>query len=522
MRSCNAQSRICRPVHASDGGKHSELRLGTTIATMCARTLCLASLCLAVLSCTPLPAVAQTETASATAAKVFRAGAAVSNITPWLGDKITGRGSNTPPAAHIHDQLHARALVLDDGETKLVFVTIDNLGATRDVYDEAKRQIHEKTGIPPERMLMSSTHTHSAVNARKGPRDGRFEPTLDEYQAFVARRICDAVRIAINNLAPARIGWGVGEVPQHVHNRRWHMKPGTPLPNPFGGQDKVKMNPGVGNPDLVKPAGPTDPQVSFLAVQSPEGRPIALLANYSVHYVGGFPRDHISADYFGVFADRIQELLGADRQDPPFVGIMTNGTSGDVISTNARGPANTKVPYEKMRVVANDLAQEVLRVYRTVRFQDWVRLQSAHSELTLQVRHPSPEMLANARKLRATPRAQSTASDREWDYAGRILSLAADWPKEIDVPLQVLRIGELGIAAIPFEVFAETGLEIKKRSPFKPTFTIELANGSFGYLPTPEQHESGGYETWLGTNRVEIEASRKITERLLQMFGGLE
>ncbi len=96
-----------------------------------------------------------------------------------------------------------------------------------------------------------------------------------------------------------------------------------------------------------------------------------------------------------------------------------------------------------------------------------------------------------------------------------------DGPDEIRVPLQALRIGDLGIAAIPFETFAETGLELKDRSPFAHSFTIELANGSFGYLPTPEQHRLGGYETWLGTNFVEPEASRKIVTTLLELFQNL-
>ena len=85
----------------------------------------------------------------------------------------------------------------------------------------------------------------------------------------------------------------------------------------------------------------------------------------------------------------------------------------------------------------------------------------------------------------------------------------------------MLGIGPVAIAAVPFEVFAETGLEIKQKSPYKPTFTIELANGWYGYLPTPEQHELGGYETWLGTNRVEVHASRKIVAALLDLFGDL-
>ena len=78
------------------------------------------------------------------------------------------------------------------------------------------------------------------------------------------------------------------------------------------------------------------------------------------------------------------------------------------------------------------------------------------------------------------------------------------------------------IFAIPFEVFSEIGLELKARSPFKPSFTMELANGGYGYLPTPEQHELGGYETWLGTNKVEVQASVKIVNTLLEMAAELK
>jgi hypothetical protein len=77
----------------------------------------------------------------------------------------------------------------------------------------------------------------------------------------------------------------------------------------------------------------------------------------------------------------------------------------------------------------------------------------------------------------------------------------------------------VGITAIPFETFAEKGLSIKEHSPIHPTFNIELATGSYGYLPTPPQHELGGYETWLGTNVVEQEASVKIEAMLLELLG---
>ncbi|MEO2012782.1 MAG: hypothetical protein ABGZ53_00270, partial [Fuerstiella sp.] len=154
--------------------------------------------------------------------------------------------------------------------------------------------------------------------------------------------------------------------------------------------------------------------------------------------------------------------------------------------------------------------------HQSIRFQSWVSLGAQHRDLTLRVRTPTQQIIDHFAKITAAEGDSPTSHRRELIYADRIAKLQ-NAPDTIDVALQVFRIGDLGISAIPFETFVEIGLELKDRSPFARTFTIELANGSYGYLPTPEQHELGGYETWLGTNFVERQASRKITETLLQM-----
>jgi neutral ceramidase len=451
----------------------------------------------------------------ATRPKIFKAGAATSNVTPALGVGIVGN-FETPLATHIHDELNARCLVLDDGTTKLAFVVVDNLSVSREVFDEAKRLAQVSTGIPAQNMMMSATHTHSGPSAR-GTNAFVMDAPFDSYQTFLAKRIADGVKRAANNLQPARIGYGSGSLPQHVFNRRWKMKPGTKMTNPFGGEDKVVMNPGVGNPNLLEPAGPTDPQVSFISVQATNGVPLALLANYSLHYVGGVPNGHISADYFAVFCQRIGELLQANQKDVPFVGLLANGTCGDVNNINFAGPRESNPPYAKMRVVAEDLAEEVLRIYPRVQHREWAELKAAQSELALAMRIPTPEQVAYAKEVLARPPTISPIHRYEKAYAERTLS-AAKWPKEVNIVLQAFRIGDVAVAGIPFETFAETGLELKAKSAVKPMFTIELANGAYGYLPTPEQHELGGYETWLGTNRVEKEASRKIVARLLELL----
>ena len=464
------------------------------------------------------PSAAQEPSQQPAAKKVFRAGAAASNITPMLDGGIVG-GWSSPKATYIHDELFARCLVLDDGDSRIVIVVADNIGLPREVCDEAKKMIREHTGIAEDRILISATHTHSSVGARPAnvlKPDDEYSP----YARFVARRISDGVRRAVAHLEPAQIGWGTVAAPEHVNNRRWFLKPEVKLVNPFGGLDKVRMNPGAGSPDLVKPAGPVDPEVCFVSVRSTGGRPIALLANYSLHYVGGFPATHISADYFGVFADRIQELLGADRIDPPFVAMLSNGTSGDVNNISFQKPRPPRKPYEQMRYVADDLAQKVFGAHKDIVWHDWVGLQMRQCALALKVRKPTAEQLERAKAILA---GAPVIPERphEATYAQRIIH-QQEAPEEIAVVLQAVKIGQLGIAAIPFEVFAEIGLQIKQKSPLRPTFTISLANGSYGYLPTPAQHELGGYETWLGTSKVEIEASTKIVDAILEMFKAMQ
>ncbi|MBK9171193.1 MAG: neutral/alkaline non-lysosomal ceramidase N-terminal domain-containing protein [Bryobacterales bacterium] len=457
------------------------------------------------------------------AQRIFRAGAATSNITPPVGAPTVG-GWTPQPSKYIHDELHVRCLVLDDGQTRLALSVSDNLGIPRYVYDEAKRALQQKTGLPMTHILMSSTHTHSGPSSRaNGHITGGGEP-LDEYQRFLAVKLADCVQNAIHNLEPARVGWGAGSEPGQVFNRRWKLKPGKHAVNPFGGIDTAVMNPG-GNPDIHEPAGPVDPEVAFLSVQSASGRPIALLANYSLHYVGGVGPNHISADYFGMFAGRIRQMLGADGQDPPFVGILSNGTSGDVnnndYSPNRKTPSRRYEPYEKMRMIANIVAAEVYRVYQTTPHHDWVPLRMLEREIPMGVRVPTAEQVAWAKEVLARPAGAAAKHQREENYAHRIMRMST-WPAEIPYIVQALRIGDLAIVGLPNEVFAETGLEIKKRSPFPRTFTISLANGGYIYLPTPEQHKLGGYETWIGSSLFEVEATTKIMKTLVEMFDGLK
>ncbi|WP_372719805.1 hypothetical protein [Novipirellula sp.] len=449
---------------------------------------------------------------------VFRAGASKVKITPPLGLEIVGNWGK-PLATNIHDDLHVRCLALNDGTTTIAFAICDNVGIPRDVFDAARKLIDSKTDVPSANVLMSATHTHSAVSARNN-REVDGVVVLDSYQNLVARRIAEGVAKAVAAMQPAKIGWGGVEEASEVHNRRWYVNDEKLLANPFGGVDKVRMNPPRGSDKLIEPAGPVDPEVSFLSVQSVDGKPIAMLANYSLHYVGGVPSGDISADYFGAFSEKIGKQIGVNADDETFVGIMTNGTSGDINNIAFREKSAKHEPYQRINEVSDLIVERVAETYAAIEHHDWVSLSAASQELELEMRKPDPEMLRYFASLQDAGQSPANVHRLASIYGDRV-SKIAEGPETSSILLQAFRIGDLGIVAIPFEVFAETGLDLKKRSPMADTFTIELANGSYGYLPTPAQHKLGGYETWLGTNRVQLDASDRISDVLLSLLNQL-
>lgn len=437
--------------------------------------------------------------------RVLRAGAAAVDITPQKFPVLVNGGMLEHKATKVTDPIYARSLVLDDGTVTIALTVVDSCVLPQPLIDDAKTQASRRTGIPVEHMMVSATHCHSAPSVC-----GALGTDVDEeYARFLPGKIAEAIVAAHGRSVPARIGWGVAKDPKNVFCRRFLMKPGTAATNPFGGtkNDQAQMNPGYQNPNALRRTGPVDDDVSIIAVQSLDGQPLCVLGNYSTHYAGAPP---ISADYFGVFCRRIGELIGAG---PEFVGIMSNGTSGDA---NCCDFVNPPRKFDRF-TVGEDVAQAALAAYKTIEYYTWVPLVVRQKTLTLQVRMPSAEEVAAARahlaglkdgKLRTVP-----------DVYARETVLLSQMPATRQVPLQVFRLGPLGITAIPNEVFGSTGLRIKAQSPLKPTINIELANAYHGYLPPPDQFPLGGYTTWRARSScLEVEAEPKIFAALMELL----
>lgn len=440
---------------------------------------------------------------SAEPAGAFRAGAAAVEITPTEFPRRVAGGFLEGQAERANDRLWVRSIALDDGTQPLVLTVVDTCMMPQSLIDDAKRQASERSSVPAGRMMVSATHTHSAPAAMSclGTR-------LDEaYAAFLVGKIADAIVQAHAKLQPARIGWTAVEDWEHTHNRRWIRKPESMVVDPFGNATgRAHMHPGYLSADIIGPSGPVDPTLSIVAVQSLDGQPLALLANYSQHYFGAAP---LSADYYGLFCKYIAELLGQTGEgNGPFVVALSQGTSGDLMWMDYGSPAKSITIAE----FAERVAKVAERGLSHIEYHDTAPLQMVEKKLPLDYRVPDAERLAWAEPIAAQIQDNLPKSLPEV-YAQEAMILHQR--QRTELKLQAIRIGELTIATLPNEVYALTGLKLRARSPAKMHFNIELANGAEGYIPTPEQHTLGGYTTWPArTAGLEVQAETKIVEAL--------
>ena len=284
---------------------------------------------------------------------------------------------------------------------------------SRPLLDDAKRLAAQRTKIRADSMLISATHSHTAP-ASMGCLGTNADPA---YVPFLREKLAQAIAAADANLAPARVGWAVANAESFTALRRWIRRPDRIADDPFGNPTvRANMHAARNLDDVTGPSGPEDPDLSLISMQATDGRPIAVLASFSMHYFGD---QAVSADYFGLFCERFQTRLAAcnEASRPPFVAIMAHGCSGDI----------------------------------------WRR-----------------------------------------DYFQ-----AARSPPDDDPTIESYTDGLLQLA---WDAYARIEYQSE----------VDLANGGDGYIPPPEQHYLGGYNTWPARSAgLEVQAEPKITETAL-------
>ena len=442
----------------------------------------------------------------------FRAGAAVVDVTPPQFPVLVNGGMLSRSADKVKTPVNARAIVLDDGKERIAIVVVDSCMIPRSLLDDAKALAATRTEIRPDRMLISATHTHSAPSSMAclgTDADPNYVPYLRE-------KLAEAIAAAEAKLEPARVGYAVADAAGYTALRRWVRRPDRIAEDPFGNPTvRANMHAARNWDDVTGESGPEDPALSLIALQSRDGRPLAVLANFSMHYFGD---QAISADYFGLFSEGLEAQIApesaADR--PPFVGIMSHGCSGDIWRRDYTKPEGSQGEDQTIDSYTEGLLRIALEAYGRIEYRNDVNLAMAESRLPLRYRAPDKQRLEWARRI-VESMGDRPPKDTTEVYA-REQVILNEW-QSTEVVVQALRIGGIGIATTPNETYALTGLKIKEQSPLERTMVIDLANGGDGYIPPPEQHLLGGYNTWAARSAgLEVQAEPKIAETALQLL----
>lgn len=449
-------------------------------------------------------------TAAAPAAD-FRAGAAVVDVTPAVLPVLVNGGMLNRSVSNVNTRVNARALVFADGREQIAIVVVDSCMMGRPLLDEAKELAAKRTGISANRILISATHAHSAPSAFAclgTDADPRYVP-------FLRDKLVEAVIAAQKNLEPARIGWTKGNAAEFTALRQWIRRPDRLAEDPFGNKTlRANMHAGRVWDDVTGEAGPADPDLTLISIQSREGRPLAVLGNFSMHYFGD---KDISADYYGLFSEGLKTRLAASAPagKPPFVGIMSHGCSGDIYRVDYKIPEKDR-PKTTIQEYADGLLDIAMKALAGIQHRADADIAMAEKRLPMSYRVPDKQMLEWSKAIvkEMGDRLPKTTTEV---YAREQIILHE--MQRTEVVVQALRIGDIGIATIPCETYAVTGLKIKAASPLWNTMVIELANGADGYIPPPEQHAFGGYNTWPARSAgLEVQAEPKIAEAAIHLL----
>jgi len=440
------------------------------------------------------------------------AGSAKVSINPETFPVIVNGSFLSRTADQVVAPVFARALVLDNGSCRIALATIDVCILDTGLCNSIREKVALETKIPADHIMIMATHTHSG-----GSTAGALGTPMDQtYSALVQERTVEALVQAASRLVPVKVGWGAVSYSEGTNCRVWITRPDTMLTDPFGDVTvRAMMHPGYQNPAYIGPCGPVNNQLSVIALQTPDGKPFAVFANYPMHYFGS---GVISPDYFGEFCLQLEKQLGIDSSEVSSgIVLLSQGTSGDQHWMNYDLPKVDK----SMQEYAVQLVEVTKEVMEQMVYHDWAPLGAQQVIQTFERRCPDVHRLAWAREKIRAMEDRVLPKDRSEVYAYEAVFLDQD-PKR-DIPLQALRVGDVGMTAIPCEVYGITGLKLIQRSPFGLQITVELANGGEGYIPPPEIYPFGGYNTWAARSAALIpSAETEIVDISLSLLEKLK
>ena len=404
---------------------------------------------------------------------MLMAGAAKRCVTPptWV-PYLTSSGNGTcEPFDGVHDDLYARALVLDDGRRSIAVLAVDSvgydnaiLGPDRNFTAELRSRIASRTGLTPEGVMLSATHSHSTPEML-GLTPFRDTEGIQDWLEAHLETLASTVTEAWEKRAAVRAYAGATQVPGVARHRRILLKDGT-------------LNRDGALPPLEEAAGAwaVDEALNVLYLEASNGRPQAVMVNYSAHPVVAMLLPPVSADYPGALTASVESCLNGATC------LFVNGACGNVNS---------------IRVTTHfDDVSWIGRTLGTAALGEIDRLKKGPPLSSTNVACDTERLELDARPCPSLQDAEKAAARNpsyENRLAFRLARKLAEGPIQIEV--QAMALGRLRWVALPGEVFVETGLAIKRAGAW---FVTGNANGWVGYFPIHSAYEQGGYEVVAG------------------------
>jgi hypothetical protein len=404
-----------------------------------------------------------------------------------------------------------RAAVFDDGATRVALVGLDALGVPEALVASARKLIREQCGIDESAILIGASHSHSSGRI-DGILPGEFDHASDFVQKLayehstlidmryfkkVEREIVNAVCKANANRAESQCGFGFGLEDKVAFNRRFRMTNGL-----------TYTHPGQGNPEILGPAGPIDPQVGVIGTWDRAGNLIGCVVNYACHATtspGG-----VSANWIYYLEQTIRGVMG-----PDVIVVFLQGHCGDITQVDNRSPYRHPSGEQWAQLVGGRVGAEAVKLLLSMHAGAFVPVNAAATTLTVKRRVASAERVKRAYEL--TRKSPKEVGQTEWTFAKETVLLDAMLKNAptATVEAQAVQIGPAVFIASPGEMFVDFGLDLKLKSQFPFTFPVAYANGSAGYIPTEEAlgKGGGGYETRLTRySNLEPSAGRQLTD----------
>ncbi|MBA3481979.1 MAG: neutral/alkaline non-lysosomal ceramidase N-terminal domain-containing protein [Pirellulales bacterium] len=440
----------------------------------------------------------------------LRAGVAVTDITPPVPWRMSGYFYERVSTG-VKDPLHAKAIAFQQGDVSAALVFCDVIGIPRDVSKKARELASQATGIPAENIAVAATHSHTGplyygplrdfFHRRAVERLGNDPSESIDYPAKLVEQIVAAVVQAKAALQPVTLSAGSVREDRLAFNRRFHMKNGT-----------VQFNPGRLNPDVIRVAGPIDPEVGVVSLQRPGAdAPFAAVVSYALHLdtVSG---TEYSADYPRHLEDGLRALFGKE-----FVALFGTGTCGDInhIDVNSE---DVRTAQDIGAALAETAGKSLKPDGLTPIAKPDLAVRRATIDAPLQVY--SAEEVAKAKKdLETIGQRQLSFLEEVKAYA--IVSVDGYQAPTTPLEVQAFRLSQdVAVVTLPAEVFVELGLAIKAASPFKTTLVVELTNDSLGYIPTKKAFAEGSYETV--NSRIQPGAGEAMVETAIRLLNELK